>query len=212
MSLWGVFIYWANRLFWSVLNFNSGDFVSNGEWFSWFTKSLVWQWSVLFFVLSILKAAAFFAAIVMTVITGFRVVAASETEKWKKLVKWLINVVVALLVIKWIDFIYYITADSENFVENATDFIINVAKIFGYIYGVIIVIMVFVSWYLYITDWWSGSNFKKAGNILVNILLSGLVLFAFLLILYQVFAEFQTGWDAVTDIVSLLTNFNNFYV
>ena len=58
--------------------------------------------------------------------------------------------------------------------------------------------MVFVAWYLYITDGWSGNNFKKASNILVNILLSGLVLFAFLLILYQVFAEFQTWGDAVT--------------
>jgi hypothetical protein len=107
--------------------------------------------------------------------------------------------VVALLIIKWIDFVYYLAADSNNFVQNASDFIINVARIFGYVYWVLIVIIVFVAWYLYITDGWGGSNFKKAGNILINILLSWLVLFAFLLILYQVFAEFQTGWDAVTE-------------
>ena len=136
--------------------------------------------------------------------------AAWEWEKWKKLVKWIINVVVALLIIKWVDYIYYVAANSSTFVENASNFIINVAKLFGYIYWVVIVIMVIVAWYLYITDGWSGSNFKKASNILINILLSALVLFAFLLIVYQIFAEFQTWWDAVSDtigeIATLLPN------
>ena len=195
--LWWAFVYWANRLFWSVFNFNSSEFVSWENWFWWVTNALIWEWSVFFFVLSALKVMAFFFAIMMVVITWIRVIGAGEAEKWKKLVKWLINVVVALLIIKWVDFVYYLAADSNNFVENASNFIINVAKIFGYIYGVIIVIMVFVAWYLYITDGWNGNNFKKAGTILVNILLSWLVLFAFLLILYQVFAEFQTNGDAV---------------
>jgi hypothetical protein len=126
-------------------------------------------------------------------------------------VKWIINVVVALLIIKWVDFIYYLAEDSKMFVENASNFIINVAKIFGYIYWVVIVIMVIAAWYLYITDGWGGSNFKKASNILINILLSALVLFAFLLIVYQIFAEFQTWWDAVTgdanEVVTLLPSY-----
>jgi hypothetical protein len=44
-----------------------------------------------------------------------------------------------------VDFIYYIAEDSENFVENTTDLIIKAARVFGYIYGVIIVIMVIIS-------------------------------------------------------------------
>lgn len=201
IMLWWIFIYIANWLFGSVLNFSwTGGIVGGAnqeQWISWVTNALIWNNSVMFKVLSAVKAAAFFLAIIMIVVTGFKVMSAWEWEKWKKLVKWIINVVVALLVIKWVDFIYYMAADSSNFVKNAADFIINVAKVFGYIYGVIIVIMVIVAWYLYITDGWSGDNFKKASNVLVNILLSALVLFAFLLILYQVFAEFQTGWDAV---------------
>jgi hypothetical protein len=102
------------------------------------------------------------------------------------------------LVIKWIDFIYYLTADSQNFITNASNFIINIAKVFGWIYWVVTVIMVIVAWYLYITDGWSWSNFKKASNVLINILLSALVLFGFLLIVYQIFAEFQTWGDAVS--------------
>ena len=196
-----VFVYAANRLFWDVLNFwRSGDMFTEWEGVWWFKNALVWEGSVLFVILSAVKAFAFFLAIIMIVITWFKVMAAWEWEKWKKLVKWIINVVVALLIIKWVDFIYYLAADSENFVGRASDFIIDVAKIFGYIYGVIIVIMVIVSWYLYITDWWDWSNFKKASNVLINILLSALVLFAFLLITYQIFAEFQTWGDAVTTL------------
>ena len=133
--------------------------------------------------------------------------AAGEWEKWKKLVKWLINVVVALLVIKWVDFIYYLAADSSHFVDNASAFIINVAKFFGYLYWIATVIMVIVAWYLFITDGWSWANFKKATNIIINILLSALVLFGFLLITYQIFAEFQKGWDAVS-----MLNLTKFYV
>lgn len=198
--LWWVLVYAANWLFGDVFNFwSAGD-----SWTAWsqtglwsFTEAMVWKKSVLFVILSAIKAFAFFLAIIMIVVTWFKVIAAWEWEKWKKLVKWLINVVVALLIIKWVDFIYYLAADSKTFVSNAADFIINVAKVFAWIYWAVIVIMVIIAWYLYITDWWSWSNFKKASNILVNILLSALVLFAFLLITYQIFAEFQTWWDAL---------------
>ena len=206
IMLWWIFIYIANWLFGSVFNFSGGEIVSGDEqgiW--WVTNKLIWNGSVLFRVLSAIKAAAFFLAIIMIVVTWFKVISAWDGEKWKKLVKWIVNVVVALLVIKWVDFIYYMAADSQNFVQNAANFIINVAKIFGYIYGVIIVLMVIVAWYLYITDGGTGNNFKKASNVLVNILLSWLVLFSFLLILYQVFAEFQTWGDAVTDATAFIS-------
>ena len=212
IMLWWVFIYWANRLFWDVFNFwRSGDsFTLESNWLQWFTDSLIWK--IFFVVLSAIKAAAFFLAIIMTVVTWFKVMAAGEWEKWKKLVKWLINVVVALLVIKWVDFIYYLAADSSHFVENASNLIINIAKVFGWLYGVITVVMVIVAWYLYITDWWTWSNFKKASNVLINILLSALVLFGFLLIVYQIFAEFQTWGDAVTDTSTALLYTAKFYV
>lgn len=207
IMLWWIFIYIASRLFGSVFNFSgAGGIVGGAEWGIWWvTNKLIWDNSVLFKVLSAVKAAAFFLAIIMIVVTWFKVISAWDGEKWKKLVKWIVNVVVALLVIKWVDFIYYMAADSQNFVQNAADFIINVAKIFGYIYGVIIVLMVIVAWYLYITDGGTGNNFKKASNVLVNILLSWLVLFSFLLILYQVFAEFQTWGDAVRDATAFIS-------
>ena len=199
--LWWVFVYAANWIFGDVLNFwrSGDDFTPGQEGIWWFTSAMIWkESSVLFVVLSAVKAFAFFLAIIMIVITWFKVMAAWDWEKWKKLVKWIINVVGALLIIKWVDFIYYLAKDSSTFVKNASDLIINIAKLFGRIYWVITVIMVIISWYLYITDGWSGSNFKKASNILINITLSALVLFAFLLIVYQIFAEFQTWGDAVS--------------
>ena len=204
--LWWVFIYAANRLFWSVLHFNSDLFTLDIEWESqqgiwWFTRAFIWKWSVMFVILSAIKAFAFFLAIIMIVVTWIKVMAAWEWEKWRKLIKWLINVVVALLIIKWVDFIYYLAADSSTFVKNTSDLIINAATVFAWIYWVIVFIMVLVAWYLYITDWWDWSSFKEASNVLVNILLSALVLFWFLLITYQIFAEFQTWWDAVTESV-----------
>ena len=125
--LWWVFVYAANRLFGNVLDFNYVDFtaVEWGWWIWWVEKAMN---SVFFVVLSALKAFAFFLAIIMIVVTGIKVISAAEWEKWKKLVKWLINVVIALLIIKWIDFVYYLAEDSTNFINNASDFIINVAK------------------------------------------------------------------------------------
>ena len=215
--LWWVFVYAANWLFWDVFHFSNDQFTTWQEGIWWFTDAMIWKSSVLFVILSAIKAFAFFLAIIMIVVTWFKVVAAGEWEKWKKLIKWIINVVVALLIIKWVDFIYYLTADTNTFVKNASDLIINVAKVFWYIYWIIIVIMVIVAWYLYITDGWSGGNFKKASNILVNILLSALVLFAFLLIAYQIFAEFQEDGDALnvasdtSSQTSLVTPTNNDY-
>lgn len=197
IMLWWVFIFWANRLFWSVFTFQESLLTPwKGVW--WVKEALIWTDSVLFRVLSAVKVAAFFLAIIMIVVTWFRVISAWEWEKWKTLIKWLINVVVALLIIKWVDFIYYMAA-SWDFVERAAKFIIDVAKLFAYLYWIVIVIMVFVAWYLYITDGWSWDWFKKASSLLINILLSALVLFGFLLIVYQIFAEFWKWWDAVTQ-------------
>ena len=100
-------------------------------WIEWASKNVIWE--VFGLVLTAVKAFAFFFAIIMTVVTWFKVISAGEWEKWKKLVKWLINVVVALMIIKWVDFIYYIATDTSNFVKSAADFIINAAKVFWHI-------------------------------------------------------------------------------
>ncbi len=139
--------------------------------------------------LTVLKGFAFFYAILMVVIIGFRTIVAWDAAKSKKLVKGILNVVGALTLMKVVDFVYYI-ASMPDFVQQATDFIISAAKFCGFIYGAIAVIMVFYAGFSFLTDGGSGSGSKRAKTILINLLVSGVVLFSFLLILYQVFAKF----------------------
>ncbi|MDR2415172.1 MAG: hypothetical protein LBD75_00725 [Candidatus Peribacteria bacterium] len=137
-----------------------------------------------------MKGAAFFFAIAMIVVTGFRVVAAADADKSKKLIKGLLNVIGALVIMKVVDFVYYIV-QAENFANQATDFIENVARFCGYLYGAIAVLMVFYAGYSFLTDAGGGNGMKRAKTILINLVVSGLVFFGFLLILYQVFSEFS---------------------
>jgi len=146
--------------------------------------------SLLFQILALFKGGAFFFAIIMIVVTGFRVMAAADADKSKKLVKGIINVVVGLVLMKVVDFVYYI-AQASNFIEQAKGFITSAAKFFGYIYGAVAVLMVFYAGYSFLTDGGGGKGMERAKKILINLLVSGLVLFGFLLILYQIFAEFS---------------------
>jgi hypothetical protein len=126
----------------------------------------------------------------MIVVTGFRVISAADADKSKKIVKGVINVLVALVIIKVVDFIYYIAA-TPDFATQATGFILSVAKFFGYLYGAAAVLMVFYAGYSLLVDGGGGTGMKRAKNLLINLAISGVVLFSFLLILYQIFAEFS---------------------
>ncbi|MDR0607388.1 MAG: hypothetical protein LBG52_03360 [Candidatus Peribacteria bacterium] len=179
-----LFIYGAGWLFGDVFNMEELQGLEGVV-----QKALDGNDSLFFQLLTFLKGAAFFWAILMVVITGFRVVMAADADKSKKLVRGVLNVVGALVIIKGVDFIYYI-ASVENFTAQAADFIVSAAKFFGYIYGAVAVLMVFYAGYSFITDGGGGDGFKRAKTILINLLVSGLVLFGFLLILYQVFSEF----------------------
>lgn len=192
--LWWVFIYGANRLFASVLNFEWWSFAW-WEWDIWWAAKAI-ENEVLKSVLTFIKAAAFFYAIVMIVVTWFKIIHEWDGEKSRKLIKWIINVVAALIIIKWVDVLYQMAYDSSTFITTATSFIKSAAKVFAYLYGIVIVLMVFASWYLYLTDWWNWNWFKKASNILLNIILSAIILFGFLLIIYQILDEFSTDWNA----------------
>ena len=52
------------------------------------------------------------------------------------------------------------------------------------------VIMLLYAGFLAITDQWNSDNMKKVKNIIVWIIVSAVVIFALLLIIYEVFNEF----------------------
>jgi hypothetical protein len=187
--IWSVLLFGAMWLFWGILN---GIFNATGT--QDVSDRLIKSDSLLHFVLSFLKWAAFFVAIIMIVIAWFKMINPQTWDEWggAKIAKSLVNVIVALIWIKVVDFIYYI-ASAEDFASQAWNFIVKIAKFLWYISGTVIVFMIIYSWYLLAVDWWSWDNFKKAKNILINIVLAVVSLFFFLFLLYQIFSEFTNG-------------------
>ena len=183
--LWSILFFWCIWILWSVLRFETV------WWTDWLMNNLQWgNSSLLFFILSFAKAFAFIAAILMIVVHWFKMMSsADKADKVKIWFKWLLNVIIALVVIKLIDYIYYI-AQVNDFVTKTTDLIIEIAKIAWFIIWALMVIMLFYAWFLFITDQWSSENMKKAKNIIIWILVTAVVIFALLLIIYEVFSEF----------------------
>jgi len=68
----------------------------------------------------------------MMVILGFRIMAANDPDKSKKIAKSIMNIILSLILIKVIDFFYYI-AQSPQFAEKSASFIVDIAKILAYI-------------------------------------------------------------------------------
>ncbi len=183
--IWSFLFFWSMRIFWTMFdisNLNKTDLVADN------LTSSTW---LPFWILSILKWAAFFIAIIYIVAIWFQLMNPSTWESWngKKLIKNLGNVIFALIAIKVVDFLYYIAALTD-FATEAWNFIVNVAKFLAYLSGIVIVFMIIYSGYLLVIDWWKWENFKKAKNTLINIVLAIIALFFFLFILYQIFAEF----------------------
>ena len=177
--------FWAVWLFSQVINLSAIDQTTGLK------DNLVSNTGILFFVLTFLKWAAFFFAIVMIVITGFQMMNPSSGEEgWgKKLFKNLAAVIAALVGMKVVDFLYYI-ASQQDFTKRAGEFIIQIAKMLWYLSGSVIVIMIIYSGYLLVVDGGKWENFKKAKNTLINIVLAVGSLFLFLFVIYQIFSEF----------------------
>lgn len=95
----------------------------------------------------------------------------------------------ALAFIKIIDYIYYI-AQSTTFKSQAISFIIQTSKIMGYILGFIFMLSVFYGGFLLVTSGGDSKSAEKAQTIIKNIFIISIVIFMFLLIVYQIFSEF----------------------
>jgi hypothetical protein len=114
---------------------------------------------------------------------------ADKADKVKAWLKWLLNVIIALVIIKVIDYVYYI-AQLNDLVTKATDLIVEIARIVWFFIWALMVIMLLYAGFLAITDQWNTKNMEKTKNIIVWIIVSAVVIFALLLIIYEVFNEF----------------------
>ena len=189
--IWSLLFFWSMWIFWSNGPFDVLSLQQTSWWLKSVEANLTGEKWLLFFLLSFLKWAAFFIAIVMIVVTWFKLMNPHTWEGWdgKKLAKSLINIIFALVWMKVVDFLYLI-ASQEKFATRAGDFIIQVMKFLAYVSGSVMVIMLIYAWYLLIIDGGKGDNFKKAKTIMINMVLAVIALFFFLFILYQIFSEF----------------------
>jgi type IV secretory pathway VirB2 component (pilin) len=180
--LYGWFLFlWSTWILWDVLNIanlqGSEQLADNLE------NNLFLQ------ILTLLKGLAFFVAIVFLVIYGYRIMAATDQEEKLKTAKTgILNIIISLVAIKVIDYLYYI-ASVPTFGSDAANLILQIATVLGYIIGAMFMLSIFYLGFLLLTGRWEEETVTKAKNIVVTILLSALVIFLFLLIIYQVMKE-----------------------
>jgi ABC-type multidrug transport system permease subunit len=126
----------------------------------------------------------------MMVFTGFKIMSALDKEdKIKAGRTWLVNIIVALVFVKIVDYAFYI-AQSVNFASKASALVLDAAKILWWVLGIVFVLALIYNGYLLFTSNGDEKAFTKVKWILMNIFLVSVVLFFFLLIIYQIFNEF----------------------
>lgn len=175
-------IFGVIRILWTVLN------LPNIQWTTQLVDRV--QNGLFLQILSFFKVLWFFLAIVMMVVTGFKIMSAMDQEdKLKSAKKWIFNIVIALVLIKIIDYVYYI-AQAPSFASKAGDLIVSIATVMWYVLGAMLVAAIFYAGFLLITSWGKEDAMKKATGMIVNIVIVAVVVFLFLLITYQIFNEF----------------------
>lgn len=141
-------------------------------------------------ILSFFKVLAFFIAIIMMVVSWFKMMAAMDKEdKVKAGKQGAINIIIALVFIKIVDYIFYI-AQTADFAQRASTLILDIAKILWWILGISFVLGLFYAWYQMFFSGGDEKAMKKTQSILINIVIVSLVVFLFLLLVYQIFNEF----------------------
>lgn len=132
-----------------------------------------------------MKSLAFFFAIVMIVRNGLQMIRAMDAEdKRKKGIAGVINVLSALVFIKLLDFVYYI-AQQTDFKSRVVDLFVSISKIVGYVLGWLMVLYLIYAGYLLVTSGGEDDAYKKAVNTLKSIFMVAIVIFLFLMIIYQ---------------------------
>lgn len=182
--------YWAFLFFWSWWILSYGLEISSfrwTQWQNWLISNL--QHNLFLQILGFLKAWAFFVAILMIVYYWFEIIKAFEKEdKIKSAKKWVLNVIIALIFIKVIDYIFYI-AQTNTFKSSAWELIVSASKIMWYVLWWLMVLSILYAWSILIFSWWKDDNWKKAKTIIVNVFLVSVIVMLFLLIVYQVISE-----------------------
>ncbi len=144
---------------------------------------------IIFNFIAFMKAGAFFVAILLIIYHGLQIIRAYEKEdKLSEARKAVVNILWVLVLIKVIDYIYFI-AYSNNFKNQAVDLIVRVSKFFWWWVGVLAVIYLIYAGYMLVIWQWESDRLKKSTNIIKGIFFAVLIIFLFLLTMYQLFKD-----------------------
>lgn len=186
--LFGAFlIYWVTSILGSSLS------IGNLWWWAEYASNIFVSnvtTRIIFQVLTFLKAFAFFYAIVIVIWYWLLMIRALDKEDAIKSAKTgLVNVIVALIFIKVIDFVFFIAQDV-SFASRLKQFLLSLSRAVGYILWAVMVLSLIYAWYKYISAQWDESKVKDAKNVLTTIFYVILIIFLFLLVAWQVIAQF----------------------
>ena len=180
---WAFLVFASVWLLWSVLNIWQ-------EWTTANTAVIATQKNIIWTLLIFFKSAAYYIAILMMVYYWFIIVKAQEKEdKIKAARTGALNIILALIAIKVLDYVYYI-AQKSSFKHDAGQFIVWAWKILWWVLGVMLVLAVLYASSLLITSRWSEEDWKKAKIIIRNVFLVVFVLFLFIVIIYDLIKNF----------------------
>lgn len=182
-------------LYWTFLLFGS-------VWLLWTVLHVWWEttasatiiatqnniiWKILIF----FKSAAYYVAVILVVYYGYKIMQAQEKEdKIKTARAWALNVIIALVAIKVLDYIYYI-AQTSNFWSKATNLISSIWIVLGWILWVIIILVLIYAGFLLISSRWNEEAMKKSKTIIRNVFLVVFVLFLFIVIVFDLVRNFS---------------------
>lgn len=144
---------------------------------------------VIFNFISFIKASAFFAAIVLIIYHGLQIIRAYEKEdKITEARKAIVNILAVLVLIKVVDYVYVIAYDWW-FKTRAVEFIVEVSKLLWWGVWVLAVIYLIYAWFMLVIGQWESDRLKKSTNIIKWIFFAVLIIFLFLLTMYQLFKD-----------------------
>ncbi len=180
---WGFLVYAG---VWIV----SSLFLLSGTWNPADALTQTLTQKIFFTILSFLKAGAFFLAIIMTVVYGYQMITAMDKDELAiKARKWIMNVLLALIGIKVIDFIYFI-AQEKSFGTKLQTMLLDAAKIIWWAMGGIMVAVLIYGWFRYISAQGDETKAKDAQKLITKIFYAVIIVFMFLLITRQIIEAF----------------------
>ena len=148
-------------------------------------NNIIW-WILLFF-----KWLAYYVAILMMIYYWYKILQAQEKEdKIKEARTWIVNIILALVAIKVLDYVYYIS-QQKNFLQTGSSFLAGFWKILGWVLWILIIIALLYSAVLLITSRGNEDAWKKSKTIIRNVFLVIFIVFLFIVIVFDMIKNFS---------------------